>query len=330
MGRIVSGFASSHANTLVEPSRWDERREHNRLGYKKRYGVEPPIHPKIAEESLEIREKRYEPIRDGINFLRDRLCDKKPDAFILIGDDQNENYREDNLPQIAIYVGDRLVPVDRHNEGHQGQRVSYRCHIELANSLLHGLVERDFDVASSKSFPRDELLAHAHAPILRRIIPAADIPVVLIFVNAIHVPTINPERCYRLGQAIQDIIERQRPAKERFAIYASGGLSHFTAGYPWAHYKGTHAYGSICEEFDHKLLDWMKCGEGERFSQLTSRDLLDNGEIELRSWITLLGAMGQTTAQVLAYEPFYSANMAMSVAYWELEDDPTGQQSRVV
>jgi aromatic ring-opening dioxygenase catalytic subunit (LigB family) len=323
MGRIVAGFASSHANTLVEPSRWDERRQHNRLGYKKRYDVEPPIHPKIAEEPIGIREKRYQPIRDGLVFLRDRLRETKPDALILIGDDQNENYREDNLPQVAIYIGDHLIAVDRHNEGNQDKRVSYRCHTELANSLLTGLVERDFDVASSKFFPREELLAHAHAPILRRIIPDADIPVVLIFVNAIHVPTISPKRCYRLGQAIKDIIEGERPAAERFVIYASGGLSHFTAGYPWSHYKGTHSYGSICDEFDHKILDWMKRGEGELFSQLTSQELLDNGEIELRSWITLLGAVGQTPAQVLAYEPFYSANMAMSVALWDVDNART-------
>lgn len=330
MGQIVTGFASSHANTLVEPSRWDERREHNRAGYKKRYGVEPPIHPKIAGESIEIRERRYQPVRDGLIFIRDRLRQKQPDALILIGDDQNENYREDNLPQVAIYVGDHLYPVDRHNEGNEGQRVLYRCHLGLANSLLNGLVQRDFDVAYSKSFPREELLAHAHAPILRRIIPEADIPVVLIFVNAIHMPAISPGRCYRLGQAIKETIEQERPGTERVAIYASGGLSHFTAGYPWRHYKGPHAYGSISEEFDHRLIDWMERGEGEKFSQFSSQDLLDNGEIELRSWITLLGAVGKTPAQVLGYESFYSANMAMAVAYWELEDDQTGRQSRAV
>lgn len=318
MGKIIAGLASSHANTLVEPSRWDERREHNRAGYKKRYCVEPPVHPKIAEETLETREKRFQPVRDGLNFLRERLRQEKPDALILVGDDQNENYREDNLPQVAIYVGPYVYPIDRHNEGNQGQRVEYRCHVELANSLLNGLVERDFDLAYSKSFPHDDLLAHAHAPILRRVIPEADIPVVLLFVNAIHMPAIGPKRCYQLGQAINDIIRQERPATERVAIYASGGLSHFTAGYPWRHYKGSQGYGSICEDFDRRLIDWLKRGEGKNVSRLTTQDLLDNGEIELRSWITLLGAVGQTPAQVLAYEPFYSANMAMSVAYWQV------------
>jgi hypothetical protein len=62
MGRIVAGLASSHAHTLVDPKPWDERREHNRVGYKKRYGVEPPIHPKIGAETLAIRQQRYQPV----------------------------------------------------------------------------------------------------------------------------------------------------------------------------------------------------------------------------------------------------------------------------
>lgn len=104
MGKIIAAMASSHAFTLSDPERWDRNREMIRSMYKGRYGVEPPIHPKIAEESLEVREVRYRPVREGLNFLRERLKEKRPDAFILVGDDQNEHFKEDNLPQIAIYL----------------------------------------------------------------------------------------------------------------------------------------------------------------------------------------------------------------------------------
>ncbi len=63
----------------------------------------------------------------------------------------------------------------------------------------------------------------------------------------------------------------------------------------------------------------MSKGDGEKLTQLTSQDLLDNGGIEMRSWITLVGAVGEVPAKVLAYEPFYSAIMGIGVAYWELE-----------
>jgi hypothetical protein len=61
----------------------------------------------------------------------------------------------------------------------------------------------------------------------------------------------------------------------------------------------------------------MERGEGERLAHLSSDDLLDHGDIEMRSWIVVLGAVGKVPIRVLAYEPFYSGNMAMAVGYWE-------------
>jgi hypothetical protein len=104
------------------------------------------------------------------------------------------------------------------------------------------------------------------------------------------------------------------------AVYASGGLSHFTAGYPWKHYSGPHGLGSISEELDRRVIGWMEQGRGDELGRLTSQELLDNGDIELRSWITLMGAIGNRRPAFLHYEPFYSAVMAMSIGYWELED----------
>ncbi len=60
----------------------------------------------------------------------------KPDALILIGDDQNENFKEDNLPQIAIYLGEQFIAMDRHAQSHGLRRQLYRCHTDLAASLV--------------------------------------------------------------------------------------------------------------------------------------------------------------------------------------------------
>ncbi len=320
MAKIIAGMASSHAFALVDPNEWDRMREMTRQRFKQRYGVEPPPHPKVAKESIDERQARYQRVKAGLNFLRERLEEKKPDALILIGDDQDENFKENNLPQIAIYVGENFFTTERRQDGGRQRGAHYRGHPALAYHLLNGLVERDFDVAFSKFFPESELLSHAHGPILRTVLPGADIPVVLLFVNAIHVPAIGPTRCLRLGQAVKEIVEK-RPSEERVAVYASGGLSHFTAGYPWLYYKGPYTLGSISEDFDRRAVELMARGEGEKLAQLSSQDLLENGDIEMRSWIVLLGAMGRVPAQVLAYEPFYSALMGMGVAYWELEDD---------
>jgi len=102
------------------------------------------------------------------------------------------------------------------------------------------------------------------------------------------------------------------------AIYGSGGLSHFTGGYPWSHYEGPFSYGSISEEFDRWLLSKLETGEGHALAEINNKDIIANGEIELRSWITVLGAIGDVRPERLAYEPFYRGIMGMGVGYWSV------------
>ena len=317
MGKIVAGLASSHAYALQEPDRWDAMRRRTLERFRKRYGFDPPDQPRVLREPLNVRAERYQRVRDGLAFLRDRLREKKPEVLILVGDDQDENFTEDNLPQISIYIGDQFSVRDAGQPGGGTSKLDYRSHSKVASALLHGLVQRDFDVAYTRRFRDGLLLSHAHCQILTRMVPEADIPIVLLFMNAIHVPAISPARCYRLGLAIKSII-MEESGEENVAVYGSGGLSHFTAGYPWLHYKGNFTLGSISEEFDREAVQLLARGEGERLSAFTSRDLLDNGEIELRSWLVVAGVVGAVRPQLLVYEPFYSGVMGMGVGYWEL------------
>lgn len=68
---------------------------------------------------------------------------------------------------------------------------------------------------------------------------------------------------------MREVIEG-RPGSERVAVYASGGLSHFTADYPWEHYSGPCTVGSICEDFDRRAAALMRNGQGARLGRLTS------------------------------------------------------------
>ncbi|MFM9967148.1 MAG: hypothetical protein ACKVQK_01915 [Burkholderiales bacterium] len=313
MGKIVAGLASSHAFTMMDPSQWEEFRAKNRALYERIYGNAPPVHAGVEKESIEENRLRFAHINEGLDRLRENLKAAKPDVLIVIGDDQNENYLSNNLPQMAIYLGEKFVAVDRFKK----ERRTFRNDVAFAEELFVGCVEAGFDMSSSRSFANDELISHAHAPPLGVLLPEADIPVVLLFVNAIHVPAVNPDRCFQLGQTLARIIA-SGPAR-RVAIYASGGLSHFTAGYPWKHYKGAEIYGGICEEFDRNALRMMSEGRGAELAKLSSADLLLHGDVEMRSWITLLGCVGETKAEVLAYEPFYRAIMGMGVGYWKLD-----------
>lgn len=314
MGKLIAGMASSHAATLEDPLRWNDHRTRNRQGYAKRYGVLPPEQAQVALETLEDLQRRYARIRDGLGSLRRKLEETRPDVLILVGDDQNENFTEANLPQIAVYIGEEFLARARDPSR---EPLRYRSDPALAEAILSECVEAEIDMAAVRSLPNDLLRAHAFGPILRTVDPEAQIPVVPIFVNAIHVPAPSARRCYYYGQTVRRAIEGHAGIG-RAAIYASGGMSHFTAGYPWRHYQGPHTHGSISEDFDRWLMERMGAGEGHTLAELTNDQIMGNGEIEFRSWITMLGAIGDVRPQFLTYEPFYSAIMGTAVGYWDL------------
>jgi len=315
MGSLVAAMASSHAFAVAPPEKWDELRERNRNTYAQRQNIPvPPPHERIGEENWDNVQARYGRVRAGLLELKRIIEESKPDALIVVGDDQNENFTSQNVPQFAIYTGEEAIFFDRLFK----QERTYPCDAESARIILNGAVEAGFDLSFSENFPDKRLISHAHAePLMRILLPNADVPIVPVYVNAIHPPGPTPARCYAFGQLRGAIVRRQL-AEKRIAIYASGGLSHFTAGYPWRHYNGPFGYGCISEEFDRKILQWIKDGEANKLSTLSSAELLDHGEIELRSWIVLAGAVGEVPGQVLAYEPLYRGLMGMAVAQWPL------------
>ena len=310
MGTLVASMATSHAFAFMEPSKWDEFLTWNRRVYQQRYGVEPPIPAEFKAESPERNAERYARLRAAHDRMQRDLQTLRPDVLLVIGDDQNEHFREENIPQIAIYNGG-----DFHTAP---DRARYQNDSKTADILLHRLVQDCFDVSIAGRFADDRLISHAHAQVLDRLVPDRDIPVVPIFVNGIHVPSLEPKRCYALGETIARIIRTDLPQEARVAAIASGGLSHFTAGYPWKAYKGKFHYGAISVEFDRKLIAAMTRGEGAALAaELTSEDLLAHGGIEFRCWLVLLGMLGKKPTETMVYEPFYRAIMGMGVGRWQ-------------
>ena len=314
MGEIVSAFGSSHAFTFMEPAGWDDFRQRNRQSFKRRYGTEPPEQQRVETETLEDNNTRYGRIRAAHDDIRTALSKTRPDVLIVIGDDQNELFTAANVPQLALYTGGEFRLSPRFTKT---DRV-YSSHDALAGTLMTQGVAEGFDIADIGEFPSDELSSHAHSQVIEAFAADATIPVVLVYLNAIHYPAIEPRRCHAFGQMLSRVIEA-RPKDERVAVCASGGWSHFTAGYPWRVYDGPHTYGAISETFDRSIAECLRRGEGDELTQLSSQDLLENGQIELRAWIAMLGAIGSAPPDTLVYEPFYRAIMGMAVASWTRE-----------
>lgn len=314
MGKIVAAFGSSHAFTFMDPGQWDDFRGHNRQSYQRRQGTEPPEQPAALAETLEDNRTRYGRIRAAHETVRRTLRETQPDALIVIGDDQNELFSDANIPQLALYTGGDFRLSRRFTKA----GATYRSHCDLAQALLEQGVHDGFDIAAIGKIPSGELPSHAHCQVLDAFLPDASIPVVPVFLNAIHHPAIEPRRCYAFGEMLARVVAT-RPEAERVALCASGGWSHFTAGYPWRAYRGPFSYGAISETFDRDIAERLRSGAGWKLADLSGSDLLTHGNIELRTWIAMLGAIGSSPPSDLVYEAFYRAVMGMAVATWSLD-----------
>jgi hypothetical protein len=309
MAQILAGMASSHAYAFMKPEQWDERRKTTQSRYAAQYGHMPEDHSRVAQEPLEDGKRRFTAIQDGLARLKQNLERLKPDALVLLGDDQYENFNVDNIPQFAIFTGERFNANDRASDTIR----EYDCPSELANHIHQSCVDAGVDMASCERFAIGHLTSHAHTQVLHYLQP--QMPVVPIFVNAIHQPAPTPSRCYEVGRRIRQALDTA-PGDPRVVLYASGGLSHFTSGYPWKHYDGPLKLGSICEDFDHRIMDMMREGRGDQIAALSSKDLIENGDIEFRLWITMLGIMDAPKPEWLVYEPIFRGIMGMGVGYW--------------
>jgi hypothetical protein len=309
MARIVGAAASSHAFALTEPDDWDRGREANRAGYARRWGQEPPEHPKVPTETLEGNRERYRRISGGLQRVRESIAAASPDVVLLFGDDQHEHFT-DVVPQLAIYTGDQLKVKQR---GHGDSILEVDCPSRLAHHLLEVCIGSDFDVTEIKGLPDGEMYSHALAQIVHYY--RVGMPVLPIWVNGIVPPSPSPARCHAFGRTLRAGLE-SFPGELRVLAYGSGGLSHFTAGYPYAAMQVRETYGSIHEDFDRDLVEAVRNGQASELTKLTSEDFLNHGEIETRQWVTIMGLLNDAKPDFVEYEPFYRAIMGMGVAYW--------------
>jgi 2,3-dihydroxyphenylpropionate 1,2-dioxygenase len=180
-------------------------------------------------------------------------------------------------------------------------------HEPLARAILEEGIEREFDLAYSQ----DIRLDYAFYVPLHFAMPAPPVPIVPLSVNVYLPPQPTPRRCYAWGRALREILDA-RP--ERVALMASGGMSH---------YPGTDRYASPDFDWDRQLLAALAEGRGVETARLTGEELDKAGNVELRTWITLLGAVGPARAEVLCYEPSWHHGNA--VVTWPVAPSGAGR-----
>jgi hypothetical protein len=319
------GLATSHAPTMFQPAEnWPKRLE--RLSPQVQGNL--PYTAKVEMASPTIIQGYIDRINAGFGAVRDQLQAYKPDAIIMIGDDQGDMFDKVNNPTFAIYTGDE--PTWGHNARdlvgtlpEQRTTSTYQNHGELARYLLKGLVKRGFDVANLAKFePRggsNRGMSHMIANVFPEIDPDLQVPIVPVFLNEYFPPLPSADRCIQLGEAIAEVMN-SRP--ERIAICASGGLSH---------YPGNHNAGWIDQPLDNWFLERLERNDVEALKHLFAFDS-DNvraGTGEIRAWISVAAAMNRPAKRV-DYIPAHCTLTGCGFVYWPARaDDVVGEAERV-
>ncbi|HZT05791.1 MAG TPA: protocatechuate 3,4-dioxygenase [Chloroflexota bacterium] len=334
MAKVVLGIGSSHAPQLaLPPEEWWRRAEADKNNpalwfHGKTYRFDELVEERAAshfeqELSPETAQHRFNTCQQSIEVLARTLEEVNPDVAVILGDDQEECFLEDNMPALCVYWGetiDTVPPPPNRIGGEYGasrpelsrypaQRTANPCQPALGRHIIDCLIEEHFDPAHSRRLPGgkhgDHGVGHAFSYVYRRLMKDEVIPNVPIFLNTYYPPNQPTlKRCYALGKALRRAIESWEE-DATVALIASGGLSHFV----------------IEEDLDQNIVAALKAKDGDSLTSFPV-EYFNSGTSEIRNWIVVAGALEETdlNMELIDYVPCYRSlagtGCAMGFARW--------------
>lgn len=330
MARIVLGLGTSHSPMLVtrddELGRLVERDENNLLPFRDPKGrkisyqellatVPESEHGRATIDRMTARARAAEAATER---LRRTLAEARLDALVVVGDDQNELMGEDNRPSLSVYYGETIANgpppampgmpgwlVDIRQRFWDAEPRQLPVAHALARHLIEALIDKDFDVASSRCYTGGQGEGHAVAYIHNHIMDAArPVPVVPVLLNTFYAPNrVTPRRAYQIGRAIREAVE-EYPEDLRVGVLASGGLSHFV----------------IDEGFDRRILAALAAKDKDALLAVPREQLVD-GTSETLNWICAAGALEALPLGWSEYVPAYRSpagtGTGLAFAAWQ-------------
>ena len=226
----------------------------------------------------------------AMNELGKVLDETKPDVIIFLGADHVETFSVSCVPTFCIVAGDTA------HAKFAGRDHKLPIHRQMAEDILDKLVrEHNFDI----SYSEDAELGHAFSIPFEYVIGQRNIPVIPFFTNVYVPPLPTAKRCEALGKALAQIVKGR---KERVAIIASGGMSHF---------PGTTKYLHPEFDFDRWLVSQMEAGNIDALLNMTPEQLDEVGNTELLSWAVMFGAIGAHKGELIDYIPTWHHGLCM-------------------
>jgi len=246
----------------------------------------------------------------GFARLRRELEAFQPEAIVVWGDDQYENFREDVIPPYALLAFDDIEarPWDHFPWPNVWGEAKDHTHKvrgrpDIARWLAERLLDDDFDVAYAYRPLHHDGLAHAflntqlYLDYDRVGFPW---PMVCMPVNCYGRRVIGARGFYKpFGKPIE--LDPPSPTPRRL-MAVGGGVARHLAASPWrialvASSSWSHAFLTDKTwrlhpdtDSDRALYDALVAGDFDRWEKTTTADIEDAGQQEVLNWFCLMGA----------------------------------------
>jgi aromatic ring-opening dioxygenase catalytic subunit (LigB family) len=330
MAEIVLGIGSSHGPLLSTPAdQWELRARADRANknhwYRGRtYDYDTLLKERApgfaADVAPEVRNQRFQQCRAALEALGRKFESVKPDAVVIVGNDQREFFNPGLTPAITVYRGAEIHNVQHMVDDNPGLNIAepanspeegavYPGAPALADHILDSLRDENWDLAQSDTTPSGAPrggIPHAYGFFYHTILKDRTPPSVPVILN-VHFPHNVPKnhRCLELGRALTRAI-KSFDGYKRIALMASGGLTHFV----------------IDEDFDAKVMAAMSAGDEDALAALPE-SYFKVGTAETKNWFPVIAAMNAAGLKYhqVDYVPCYRSEAgtgcAMCFAYWE-------------
>jgi aromatic ring-opening dioxygenase catalytic subunit (LigB family) len=275
---LVSALAASHApNILLEPgAEWEDFMNLH-------YSMAPQ--GSATRPTLDQQKKLRKDAETAFAALRADMEQARPDVLIVVANDQFVNFFWNNIPTFFVTTAEEVKGQFTRHKFH------YRNHKDLGRAIVRQGMQQGIDFSYGEHIE----LQHTQVVPLYFLLREPKIPILPIYVNTWVDPVPSPRRCYQVGELIRKVAD---DSKERVAILATGGLSHF---------PGSPRIGEIDTHFDHKLLELMREGKGRSLVDYSVEELLQAGDSEFLNWMVVVGAVGDAKAAYTSYMPDFVA-----------------------
>jgi hypothetical protein len=319
MGQIM-GMGSSHWPAMIQPDEakpWPFLRT---LAHDPRVPAElkdqrnwpEAVRLEYGEdEGVSSHREHRRRLVEAFRSLRAEIEAFKPDAILMFGDDQYENFKEDIIPPFCIMAYEDLTsyPFKGGRRGHanvwgepEDHPIKIPSRPDIAKWLARRYLKEGVDMAYAYKPLHWEGLGHAFVNIQMYLDydrKGFDFPVVPVQVNSYGSKIIRnrraingagqepdpcsptPKRCFEVGRTTARIL---KDSPWRIVMYASGGWSHgFLVEKNHCLWPDTAT--------DRLRAEQIREGRDVEWQDITVGEIEDAGQQELMTWICVAGAM---------------------------------------